>query len=58
MENTGFSMSSVFFMFVQQEHILTGESPQCALTTGSIQPTARVSTVRLNLKEAGGKHLI
>ena len=45
------------FMFVQHERTLTGESPQTALIVGRLQPKARVSAVRRNLKEAGGKHL-
>ena len=46
-----------FFLFAQHERILTGASPQAALTVGRLQPKARVSTVRWNLKEALGKHL-
>ena len=45
------------FLFVQHERILTGESPPTALIVGRLQPKARVSAVRRNLKEAGGKHL-
>ena len=45
------------FLFAQHERILTGASPQAALTVGRLQPKARVSTVRWNLKEALGKHL-
>ena len=45
------------FSFVQHERILTGESPQRALIAGSVQPEARVSAARRNLKEARGKHL-
>ena len=44
-------------LFVQHERILTGESPQRALIAGSVQPEARVSAARRNLKEARGKHL-
>ena len=44
-------------LFAQHERILTGASPQAALTVGRLQPKARVSTVRWNLKEALGKHL-
>jgi hypothetical protein len=46
-----------FFQFVQHERNLMGESPQRALIAGSVQPKARVSVARRNLKEAGGKHL-
>ena len=45
-------------MFVQHERTPTGESPQTALIVGRLQPKARVSAVRRNLKEAGGKHLV
>lgn len=45
------------FLFAQHERVLTGASPQAALTVGRLQPKARVSTVRWNLKEALGKHL-
>ena len=45
------------FLFAQHERILTGASPQAALTVGRLQPKARVCTVRWNLKEALGKHL-
>ena len=48
---------SRLFLFAQHERILTGASPQAALTVGRLQPKARVSTVRWNLKEALGKHL-
>ena len=44
-------------LFAQHEHILTGASPQAALMVGRLQPKARVSIVRWNLKEAIGKHL-
>ena len=37
---------------------LTGESPQSALVVGRIQPRPRVSIVRWNLKEGGGKSLV
>ena len=47
-----------FFMFAQHERILTGVSPQCTLTTGSIQRMTRVSIVRWNLKEVSSKHLV
>ena len=47
----------IFFWFAQHERILTGVSPQAALTVGRLQPKARVSIVRWNLKEAVGKHL-
>ena len=40
------------FLFVQHERTLTGESPQTALIVGRLQPKARVSAVRRNLKEA------
>lgn len=52
-----FSESWAMFLFAQHERILTGASPQAALTVGRLQPKARVSTVRWNLKEALGKHL-
>ena len=47
----------LLLLFAQHERILTGASPQAALTVGRLQPKARVSTVRWNLKEALGKHL-
>ena len=53
----GFGKSWAMFLFAQHERILTGASPQAALTVGRLQPKARVSTVRWNLKEALGKHL-
>ena len=46
-----------FLLFAQHERILTGASPQTALIVGRLQPKARVSIVRWNLKEAGGKRL-
>ena len=49
--------SAVFFMFAKHERILTGASPQAALTVGWLQPKARVSIARWNLKEAVCKHL-
>ena len=45
------------FLFAQHERTLTGASPQTALIVGRLQPKARVSIVRWNLKEAGGKRL-
>lgn len=45
-------------LFVQHEHTLKGASPQTALIVGRLQPKARVSAVRRNLEEAGGKHLV
>lgn len=45
-------------LFVQHERTLKGESPQTALIVGRLQPKARVSAARRNLKEAGGKHLV
>ena len=45
------------FLFAQHERTLTGGSPQTALIVGRLQPKARVSTARWNLKEAGGKQL-
>ena len=48
---------SLFFLFAQHERTLTGGSPQTALIVGRLQPKARVSAVRRNLKEAGGKRL-
>ena len=47
----------LFHMFAQHERTLTGASPQTALIVGRLQPKARVSIVRWNLKEAGGKRL-
>ena len=44
-------------VFAQHERTLTGASPQTALIVGRLQPKARVSIVRWNLKEAGGKRL-
>ena len=46
-----------FFRYAQHEYQLTGASPERALIAGIAQPKARVSIVRWNLKEAGGKHL-
>ena len=46
-----------FSLFAQHERTLTGVSPQTALIVGRSQPKARVSLVRGNLKEAGGKRL-
>ena len=46
-----------FSLFAQHERTLTGASPQTALIVGRLQPKARVSAVRRNLKEAGGKRL-
>ena len=43
--------------YAQHEYQLTGASPERALIAGIAQPKARVSIVRWNLKEAGGKHL-
>jgi hypothetical protein len=48
---------SASLLFAQHERILTGASPQTALIVGRSQPKARVSAVRRNLKEAGGKRL-
>ncbi len=45
------------YVFAQHERTLTGASPQTALIVGRLQPKARVSAVRRNLKEAGGKRL-
>ena len=45
------------FLFAQHERTLTGESPQTAQIVGRLQPKARVSAARRNLKEAGGKRL-
>jgi hypothetical protein len=44
-------------LFAQHERSLTGVSPQTALIVGRLQPKARVSAARWNLKEAGGKRL-
>ena len=46
------------FMCALRRTFLTGESPQSALVVGRIQPRPRVSTVRWNLKEGGGKSLV
>ena len=46
-----------FLWYAQHEYQLTGASPERALIAGIAQPKARVSIVRWNLKEAGGKHL-
>ena len=53
------SATEAFFIvwFAQHERTLTGASPQTALIVGRLQPKARVSAVRRNLKEAGGKRL-
>ena len=48
---------SLFLLFAQHERTLTGASPQTALIVGRLQPKARVSIVRWNLKEAGSKRL-
>ena len=48
---------SSYSMFAQHERTLTGASPQTAQIVGRLQPKARVSIVRWNLKEAGGKRL-
>ena len=47
-----------FSMCALRRTFLTGESPQSALVVGRIQPRPRVSTVRWNLKEGGGKSLV
>ena len=47
----------LFFAFAQHERALTGASPQTALIVGRLQPKTRVSAVRRNLKEVGGKRL-
>ena len=47
-----------FFMCALRRTFLTGESPQSALVVGRIQPRPRVSIVRWNLKEGGGKSLV
>ena len=46
-----------FLWIDQHESNVTGASPQVALTVGRLQPKAKVSIVRWNLKEAVGKHL-
>ena len=48
----------LFVMCALRRTFLTGESPQSALVVGRIQPRPRVSTVRWNLKEGGGKSLV
>ena len=49
--------NSPLFGFAQHERALTGASPQTALIVGRLQPKTRVSAVRRNLKEVGGKRL-
>ncbi len=46
------------FLCALRRTFLTGESPQSALVVGRIQPRPRVSIVRWNLKEGGGKSLV
>ena len=53
----GSSMELGLLLFAQHERILTGVSPQRALTAGSVQPTTRVVIARCNLKEVFGKDL-
>lgn len=45
-------------LFAQHGCILTGASPELALTVGRAQPKVRVSAARRNLKEAIGKRLV
>ena len=45
-------------VFAQHEHYLTRASPKRTLIVGIVLPMARVSIVRWNLNEAGGKHLV
>jgi len=45
-------MGLPLLMFVQYGHVLTGGSPQHALTAGSVQLRTWVSAARRNLKEA------
>ena len=52
-----FDIDGLSSLFAQHERTLTGVSPQTALIVGRLQPKARVSIVRWNLKEAGGKRL-
>ena len=47
-----------FMLFAQHGCILTGASPELALTVGRAQPKVRVSAARRNLKEAIGKRLV
>ena len=53
----GRKLSFSSYSIAQHERTLTGASPQTALIVGRLQPKARVSIVRWNLKEAGGKRL-
>ena len=53
-----FKISIGLFVCALRRTFLTGESPQSALVVGRIQPKTRVSIVRWNLKEVGGKSLV
>ncbi len=53
-----YEASNGCFLFARHVHTLTGVSPQRALTEGSVQPKTRVFSVRWNLKEVSGKHLV
>ena len=46
------------YSIAQHGCILTGASPELALTVGRAQPKVRVSAARRNLKEAIGKRLV
>lgn len=48
----------LLLLFAQHGCILTGASPELALTVGRAQPKVRVSAARRNLKEAIGKRLV
>ena len=48
----------LFLMCALRRTFLTGASPQSALVVGRIQPKTKVSIVRWNLKEVGGKSLV
>ena len=47
-----------FLLCALRRTSLKGESPKSALVVGRIQPRPRVSIVRWNLKEGGGKSLV
>lgn len=54
----GFVPTMRLLLFAQHGCILTGASPELALTVGRAQPKVRVSAARRNLKEAIGKRLV
>ena len=57
-KKTGTLVECSVLMCALRRTSLTGESPQSALVVGRIQPRPRVSIVRWNLKEGGGKSLV